>query len=467
MASARVVGVGLNLRSEDLGPGASVPPGVAFVEVIAENFFSAPRALAALERLRRDVPVSLHCVGMNLAGVDALDPGYLARVSALIERLEPFSVSDHLAWQHLGAVHLHDLLPFPWRRRDLARLAARIHAVQTRLRRRLGVENISQYVDFHEDDLGEAEVLGELASRTGCGLLLDLNNLEVNAMNRGRTPDEALAHYDMAHVVEIHIAGPSRGECGWIDTHAGEPSAFQREFLGQQHAAARWPICFERDRDVPPVSERWAMVEDLAQPVPSGAPAMSPADPHPVPLSDHEGDVAETSRSAATSELRACLRSFAAAVRRRDPLLAQPWLSPDAASGLAVYWNQYRLAHDEILRRHYPVTALLLGERNFSLFAWRYLQRHPSQDPDLGGFGGDFWSFLASDRDIQSSQPLLSTFAALDWFHHHPSAPPSMEVELPLGITPAYAHVRSTGRLPDRFSFGPARLVRLERELSG
>ena len=262
--ASRVCGVGLNLRLSALSEALDSRPDVAFWEVIAENLFDDPVALARCETLRSDYPISLHCVGMNLAGVDALDAAYLDTIADLRHRLDPFLVSDHLCWQQHDGIRHHDLLPFPMTTASTRRVINRVGAVQERLGCRIAVENLSAYVEYQSSTKAEVDVLNDLASSSGCGLLLDLNNLEVNERNLGISKDDALARVEPRHVVEIHVAG---GECVdglWVDTHGAVPTAFQREAL-HRSSFADLPICYERDRNVPALAESVAVVRELEQ----------------------------------------------------------------------------------------------------------------------------------------------------------------------------------------------------------
>lgn len=257
-----VRGVGLNLRLSDIEDVIETRPDVAFWEVIAENLFDDPAALARCEVLRADYPLSLHCVGMNLAGVDDLDSSYLAAVARLVQRLAPFSISDHLCWQRHGGVHHHDLLPFPRNAASTRRVVQRVDAAQEQLGHRLALENLSSYVEYRSSTIAEVDMLNEIASSTGCGLLLDLNNIEINQTNLGVSADDYLDAIDRRHVVELHVAGGEKIEDLVIDTHGAAPTEFQRDMLSRP-SWAELPVCYERDRNLGPLAERVSVVADL------------------------------------------------------------------------------------------------------------------------------------------------------------------------------------------------------------
>jgi uncharacterized protein (UPF0276 family) len=213
-------GTGIGLRQPHYREVFERLPALAFLEVHSENFFlDGGASMHALERARAAYPISLHGVGLSLGSADRLADDHLARLKRLVDRVEPALVSEHLCWGGVGGVHFNDLLPLPHTEVTLALLADRVDRVQSTLGRPILVENLSAYVAFRDDGMTETAFLAELARRTGCGLLLDLNNLYVNAMNFGFDPKERLGEVDGATIGEIHLAGHTRvGDC-LVDTH--------------------------------------------------------------------------------------------------------------------------------------------------------------------------------------------------------------------------------------------------------
>ncbi|MCB1823483.1 MAG: DUF692 domain-containing protein [Candidatus Competibacteraceae bacterium] len=203
---------GIGLRHPHLPAFLAAPQPAAWLEIHSENYLApgGPR-LAALERLRGDYPLSCHGVGLSLGSAEGLDEAHLARLRALYDRLEPELVSEHLAWSTApDGTFLADLLPLPYTDEALDTVAAHVGRAQEALGRRLLVENPSTYLRFREADWDEAGFLNELVRRTGCGLLLDVNNLYVSAANGGDDPLAALERLPLAAVGEIHIAGHAR-----------------------------------------------------------------------------------------------------------------------------------------------------------------------------------------------------------------------------------------------------------------
>jgi uncharacterized protein (UPF0276 family) len=178
----------------------------------------------ALEKIRADYPVSLHGVCLSIGGPQPLDLNHLERFRALVMRYEPALVSEHLAWSTHDTTYFNDLLPLPYTEATLARVADHIDQVQTTISRRILLENPSTYIAFSESTLTETEFLRALVRRTGCGLLLDVNNVFVSATNQGYSPAGYLADFPFGHVGEIHLAGHTEqaddeGDLLLIDSH--------------------------------------------------------------------------------------------------------------------------------------------------------------------------------------------------------------------------------------------------------
>lgn len=258
---------GIGLRAPHYREVLRDLPALDFLEVHSENFFHAGgAALATLEAARVHYPLSLHGVGLSLGSADGLRLPHLEKLAALVERFEPALVSEHMAWAAVDGLHLADLLPLPTTREALATMAGHVDAIQTRLRRPILIENISSYLRFRDAELSDLEFLAELARRTGCGVLLDVNNLYVNAINHGFDALAELQRLPAACVGEIHLAGHSETPLGLIDTH-GTPVC---EDVWQLYRAAIAhcgvvPTLIERDTDIPPLAELLAEADQARQ----------------------------------------------------------------------------------------------------------------------------------------------------------------------------------------------------------
>jgi uncharacterized protein (UPF0276 family) len=201
------VTTGVGLRASHHRDWLARQPATGWLEAHAENYLGGGPARRALESLRRDYPVSLHAVGLSLGSAEGLDEAHLGRVAALVHAIEPAAISDHLSWSVSEGLYLPDLLPLPLSEESLAVVARNIDRAQERIGRPLLIENPSLYLAFRHSPIPEPEFLGALARRTGCGLLLDLNNLYVSARNLGFDPETALAEYTREPIGEIHLAG--------------------------------------------------------------------------------------------------------------------------------------------------------------------------------------------------------------------------------------------------------------------
>lgn len=244
---------GIGLRTPHFEALAALRPPLSFIEVHSENYFAdGGPALAWLERFRADYAVSLHGVGMSLGSADPLDRGHLARLARLAGRIEPALVSEHLCWSSVGGVHLGELLPLPCTEEALAHVCDRVSAVQEALGRRILVENVSAYVRFAASTIPEGEFVAEVARRTGCGVLLDLNNAWVNAVNHDTDVRAFLEAIDPASVGEIHLAGYEATPDGLVDTH-GAPVCAEVWALYEETIARLGPVptLVEWDTDIP------------------------------------------------------------------------------------------------------------------------------------------------------------------------------------------------------------------------
>jgi uncharacterized protein (UPF0276 family) len=258
--------VGIGLRQPHYEALLAAPPPLAFVEVHSENFFAAGgAALGVLQAARAHWPVSLHGVGLALGSAAGLDAWHLDHLAELVRRIEPVRVSDHASFARAPrksggpVVHGSDLLPIAHTRAALDILAANVMRTQDRLGRPILVENLSAYLHWADDDIGEPEFFNQLTRRTGCGLLLDVNNLVVNALNQGLPDEQAAAAacrwvdaIDAASVGEIHLAGYDASGDIVIDDHGSRVHA--PVWAVYRHAVARLgprPTLVEWDTGLP------------------------------------------------------------------------------------------------------------------------------------------------------------------------------------------------------------------------
>ena len=250
------VGVGIGLRTPHIAEILATRPAVAFLEVHPENYFGGGPAIAALERLRCDYPLSLHGVGLSLGGSDPLDTRHLARLAKLIERLDPAFVSEHLAWSVVDGTYFNHLLPLPYDQESLDTLCSRVTQTQEALGRRILIENPSFYLRFKHSPVSEPEFLSELARRTGCGILLDVNNIHVSCSNFDQDPYAYLDAMSMDSVGEIHLAGHSMndvdGRTILIDDHGSRvPEPVWQLYARTLERGGPRPTLVEWDTNLP------------------------------------------------------------------------------------------------------------------------------------------------------------------------------------------------------------------------
>ncbi len=255
---------GLGLKPVHYDEALAASAAGLWFEVHPENYMvdGGPR-LAWLDAIRRERPLSLHGVGLSLAADEAPDAGHLARLKSLADRYEPFVMSEHLAWSKRGDVYHPDLLPFPRTRTMLARIIDNVSQAQDALGRRLLIENPSLYLALEGHELGEVEFLAELSRATGCGLLVDVNNVFVSANNLGFSAEAYLDALPADAIGEIHVAGhlpdPEHGASLLIDSHdapVAEPVWALHARLVERIGAR--PTLVERDGNIPAFAELMA-----------------------------------------------------------------------------------------------------------------------------------------------------------------------------------------------------------------
>lgn len=256
------LGFGLGLRKEHFAAILEAPPKVDWFEIISENFMVAggkPRRY--LEAIRARYPVVMHGVSLSIGGSDPLNSDYLRALRQLMHEIEPAWVSDHLCWTGVGGVNSHDLLPLPYCEEAIAHVVTRVQQVQDFLGREILLENLSSYVEFSVSRMPEWEFIAEIARRSGCRLLLDVNNVVVSARNHGFSPEDYLAGIPGERVWQIHLAGHTDYGQYAIDTHDHD---IQTQVWSLYQTAIRRfgsiSTMIERDDNIPPLSQ---LVDEL------------------------------------------------------------------------------------------------------------------------------------------------------------------------------------------------------------
>ena len=243
---------GIGLRAPHYAEILEHRPALGWVEVHSENFFGGGAPLHTLLQVAQHYPISLHGVGMGLASPDPLDDAHLRELRLLCDVVKPASVSEHLCWNTMGGITINDLLPFPYTQDALTHVAARVQQVQDFLGRKILIENLSYYLAFRSSEMREEEFLSELVARTGCGILFDVNNLYVNAVNLN-IDAQAFIHGIPAQAVgEYHLAGASMLDGCLVDTHSAQvfDDVWNLYESALQHIGER-PTLIEWDVDIP------------------------------------------------------------------------------------------------------------------------------------------------------------------------------------------------------------------------
>jgi uncharacterized protein (UPF0276 family) len=250
---------GIGLRTSHYAEFLEKRPSVAWVEVHSENYFGeGGKPLSILEQIRRDYPVSLHGVSLSIGSADDLNWGHLKKLRDLTDRIQPCLVSDHLSWSSINGQYLHDLLPLPYTDEGVQHIVSRIQQIQDYLGRQILIENISSYISFPHSTLTEQQFLSDIARQSGCGILLDINNIYVTASNLGFDPEQYLNAIPGHLVQEMHLAGFTTSEINGknvlIDSH-NQPitNAVWNLYRKAVERLGLKPTIIEWDSDIPPL----------------------------------------------------------------------------------------------------------------------------------------------------------------------------------------------------------------------
>lgn len=389
--------------------------GVDWFEIVSENFLDDHGFAAhVLDHVAAHRPVVMHGVSLSIGSTDPLDTGYLRKLAALADRVRPAWISDHLCWTGVNGVVSHDLLPMPLTRRSLAHVAGRVRAVQDRLGRPLILENPSTYLEFGVSEIPEWEFLAALAEATGCGLLLDVNNVFVSAFNHGFDAVAYVENLPAEHIVQVHLAGPSDQGSHLLDTHDRPvPDEVWGLYALAQQRTGGVATLLEWDADIPPFADLVAELAKAADVRAAALPITGQADP-PVAMPAPATVAASAHRPASRAEtgpqlpdlqewmLSACTAADA------DPDPSGPVLAvrdvvrasgrQSAGERLGVYARGYLARLLGCLRAEFPVLHALVGDQVFDLFGQAYIAACPPRSYTLFDLGAGFPGFLAETR---------------------------------------------------------------------
>lgn len=456
------LGVGIGLRAPHYRDFLAARPAVDWLEVHTENYFDhGSWDSHVLDRLRCNYPVSLHGVGLGIGSADGFSRQHLDRIAAVVERVDPILVSEHLCWGAVADRHLNDLLPMPLTAQALALVCDRVDQVQQRLGRQILLENVSTFLRFREDDVGETTFLAAVAARTGCGILLDVNNLYVNQSNHGEDALLAMRAIDGAVIGEVHLGGHLVTPDAVVDHH-GAPVAEPVWALYREAIRRFGPVStlIEWDTDLPSLAAlldevgraRTARAEVAAERG-EGGKGTGPDEGGKGGERDARGERSERSERNQPSDpsdpiervgrsqsgqyhgkpddaLATAQGSMAAALvdARAVPAVAHLFKGDAVATDqrLALYRGNLFGTVDKVLRAAYPVMLALVGESFFGGLAREYGKAYPSRSGDLNAFGDAFAEFLADFPHV-AAYPYFPDMARLEWLVHRATYAPKAE----------------------------------------
>jgi uncharacterized protein len=259
-------GVGINLRLEYIDELIQGPMTFPFLEVIAENWFIPGPHHKKLEYIRQSTPLTFHCVGMNIGGVDPIDHSYLDKIKELKNIYGPIHISDHLCFQKHKSINSHDLLPFPFNQQALNHCVLRVNQIQDYLGEEILIENLSYYVQFIENEMEEIDFINQLCQKTGANQLLDLNNIWVNQQNNISSLNYYIENIIWDKVKEVHLAGAELFDGQYIDTHGEVVHQDVLPLVSQwKNKLSGLPIVYERDAHILPLPETVKIVTSIQQ----------------------------------------------------------------------------------------------------------------------------------------------------------------------------------------------------------
>jgi uncharacterized protein (UPF0276 family) len=393
------MGVGIGLRASHYRTFLEQRPKVEWLEIHSENYFDAGGWDAhVLEQLRQDYPISMHGVGLGIGSAQGFSEAHLKRVHDLAKRIEPAVISEHLSWGAVGPRHLNDLLPLPLTKQALDLVCQRVDQIQSVLGRQILLENVSTYLRFHDDAMGETEFLAAVATRTGCGILLDINNLYVNQCNHHENAIAALNAIAPHMVGEMHLAGHLVTADAVIDNHGDRVAkeVWDLYALAVQRFGAVSTL-IEWDTDIPELA---ILLEEA----------------------EHaRGIVKHVLQAGTVLPLQEVQSQFSQALfdaRNEEQVL--PLFKGNvqlAEQRFALYRGNLVGTWNKTLAAAYPVLQELVGEEFFGGLTRAYGKAFPSDNGDLNLFGAHFAQFLGGFEHV-AAYPYFPDMARLEWLLH-------------------------------------------------
>ena len=411
------LGCGVGLRSQHYPVVTETWPQMDWFEAISENYMdTGGRPLHILEKVRQHYPIALHGTALSIGSIDPLNQNYLERLKKLIERIGPFIVSDHLCWSGANGEALHDLLPLPFTEEAVQHVAGRVGQVQEYLGRPILLENVSTYVTYRHSTMPEWEFLSEISKRSGCGILLDLNNLYVNSVNHRFDPYEYLKNIPGERVGQFHLAGHTDMGSWLFDTHSAPVIeavwALYREALrlfGPVSTLIEW------DENIPPYEQLVEEVErarKIYQKYDGVSPAASPSPETP----SRKGEQISTSLSEVEQWFKSKVQPFE--INTSLSLSGKNLLNPQGGAPgeerVTVYAKGYLVRIAESLKEAYEAVHHVVGSEKFFDLCDAYARRYPSRNYNLN-YAGKYLPELLEKSSVTKDFPFLPDLARLEW----------------------------------------------------
>ena len=412
------LGCGVGLRTEHYEHVLREWPEMDWFEAITENYMdSGGRPLHILEQVRSRYPVGLHGVSLSIGSANSFHQNYLKRLKALVERIDPAIVSDHLCWTGAKERQLYDLLPLPFTEEAVGHISRRIEEVQNYLQRKILIENVSTYVTYKHSVMPEWEFLAAVAEKSGCGILLDLNNVYVNAVNHGFDPHEFIRRIPAGYVGQFHLAGHTQRGDFLFDTH-NRPVIdpvwdLYREAL---HLYGSVTTLIEWDADIPAFS----VLSQEAQKAKTyyAQCKTQKRNFEPVPeIETRKFSKAQTGPGDfSLAEFQKKMMDVIIPVKDealRD--IAEVFSEhEDNLDRLAVYQEGYVARYVESMEESFPAIRHILGHDVFCGLVSDYAKKYPSQNPNLNSAGASFCDFLKVSPEAKP-WPFLPDLARFEW----------------------------------------------------
>lgn len=410
-------GCGVGLRTKHYEEITRDWPAMDWFEAISENYMdSGGRPVRTLEAVRGRYPVALHGVSLSIGSADPLNPVYLERLKTLVRRIDPFIVSDHLCWTGVEGSQLHDLLPLPFTAEALRHLVSRVQQVQETLGRSILLENVSSYVTYKHSVIPEWEFLSEVARRSGCGILLDLNNVYVNANNHGFDPYAYLQGIPASKVGQFHLAGHTDMGGYLFDTHSGQVIDPVWD-LYQKALGLYGPVStlIEWDEAIPEFSRLAAEAEKARtyyRAAKKGSPAKRQEPRTLVVSSEAESVPGGPTLEEIQKKMKGYFQAGGSDQAGNDFL--NPQGKTPGAERMSVYAEGYPIRIHEALKEAYEAVQQVLGPKKFRETSDAYAVRHPSKEYNLS-MAGRFYPEYLEKSGWLAEYPFLQDLARLEW----------------------------------------------------